>query len=53
MDRSKLLRLIQQMKRPEIELFQAFTSQDKSVVQKSFEKWIKKGQVTVIFVRDK
>ena len=37
MDRSKLLRLIQQMKRPEIELFQAFTSQDKSVVQKSFE----------------
>ena len=41
------------MKRPEIELFQAFTSQDKSVVQKLFEKWIKKGQVTVIFVRDK
>ena len=52
-DRPRLIRLLQQMKRPEIELFQAFTSQDKSVVQKSFEKWIKKGQFTVIFVRDK
>ena len=52
-DRPKLIKLLQQMKRPEIELFQAFTSQDKSTLQKSFEKWIKKGQFTVIFVRDK
>ena len=52
-DRPKLIKLLQQMKRPEIELFQAFTSQDKPALQKSFEKWIKKGQFTVIFVRDK
>ena len=52
-DRPKLIKLLQQMKRPEIELFQVFTSQDKSTLQKSFEKWIKKGQFTVIFVRDK
>ena len=45
------------MKRTEIELLQAFTSQDKSVVQKSFEKsfekWVKKGQFTVIFMKEK
>ena len=52
-DRPKLIKLLQQMKRPEIELFQVFSTQDKTALQKSFEKWIKKGQFTVIFVRDK
>ena len=52
-DRPKLIKLLQQMKRPEIELFQVFSTQDKPALQKSFEKWIKKGQFTVIIVRDK
>ena len=52
-DRPKLIKLLHQMKRPEIELFQVFSPHDKPALQKSFEKWIKKGQFTVIFVRDK
>ena len=51
-DRTRLIRLLQQMKRPEIEVFQVFSPQDKPVLQKSFDQFVRKGEFKVIFVRD-
>ena len=52
-DRPKLIKLLQQMKRPEIEVFQVLSSQDKPVLQKSFDQFARRGEFKVIFVRDK
>ena len=51
-DRTRLIRLLQQMKRSEIEVFQVFSPQDKSVLQKSFDRFVRRGEFKVIFVRD-
>ena len=51
-DRTRLIRLLQQMKRPEIEVFQVLSSQDKSELQKSFEPFVRRGEFKIIFVRD-
>ena len=52
-DSPKLIKLLQQMKRPEIEVFQVLSSQDKPVLQKSFDQFARRGEFKVIFVRDK
>ena len=51
-DRPRLIRLLQQMKRPEIEVFQVLSSQDKSELQKSFDQFVRRGEFKIIFVRD-
>jgi len=52
-DRPRLIRLLQQMKRPEIEVFQILSSQDKPVLQKLFDQFVRRGEFKIIFVRDK
>ena len=51
-DRPRLIRLLQQMKRPEIEVFQVLSSQDKPVLQKLFDQFVRRGEFKIIFVRD-
>ena len=51
-DLPRLIRLLQQMKRPEIELSQVLSSQDKPVLQKSFDQFVRRGEFKVIFVRN-
>ena len=51
-DRPRLIRLLQQMKRPEIEVFQVLSSQDKPLSQKSFDQFFRKGEFKIIFVKD-
>ena len=43
-DRTRLIRLLQQMKRPEIEVFQVLSSQDKPVLQKLFDRFVLKNK---------
>ena len=52
-DLTRTIRFLQQMKRPEIEVSQVLSSQDKSVLQKSFDQFVWKGEFKVIFARDK